>query len=212
MTVAKKMRLKGFRNVHYAKITNGQYDAPVHLKGGKKINVELNYESEEYESDDIIDEQEYIFTGGEGTLALKSLLPSEYALLFSNEVDEGEVTIRTSDIPSNGALLFERQKRNSKDKRLYVLYNTKFAPSAIAAESVGKGGGEIDEELKFSVGETEDNLLIYFLDTDLASEEQKAKIENWYKAVQFPGKNVMYGVAKTGESKVNESKVGASKQ
>lgn len=186
---AKKMRLKGFRNVHFAKITDEGYDTPVPLTGGKKINVELNYESEEYESDDMIDEQEYIFTGGEGTLSLKSLLPSEYALLFSNEVNDGEVAIRTSDIPANGALLFERQKRNSRDKRLYVIYNSKFAPSAIAAESVGKGGGEIDDELKFSIGEIDDNLLIFFIDTDIASEQQKNKIENWYKKVQLPGVN-----------------------
>ena len=184
---AKKLRLKGFRNVHFAKISDAGYEVPVHITGGKKVNIELKYESEDFESDDMIDEQEYIFMGGDGGLTIKSLIPSEYELLFGNTVDGGEVAIRTTDIASNGALLFERQKRNSNHKRLYAIYNTKFAPSAIAAESAGKGGGDIDEELKFSIGEADDNLVVYFLDTDLATEAQKTKIAKWYKEVQYPG-------------------------
>lgn len=184
---AKKLRLKGFRSVHFAPLETGNtYAVPVNLTGGKKVNIELKYESEDFESDDIIDEQEYIFMGGDGSLTLKSLLPSEYELLFGNSVNGGEVAIRTSDIAPNGALLFERQKRNSKDKRLYAIYNTKFAPSAIAAESAGKGGGDIDEELKFAIGEANDNLVVYFLDTDLATTAQKAKAAKWYTEVQFP--------------------------
>ncbi|WP_312288156.1 major tail protein [Terrisporobacter sp.] len=185
--MSKKLRLKGFRNVHYAKFTEGVFEAPVHLTGGKKVNIELKYESEEFESDDMIDEQEYIFAGGEGTLTLKSLLPSEYELLFGNTVDGGEVAIRTTDIASNGALIFERQLRNSHHKRLYVIYNVKFAPSSISAESVGKGGGDIDEELTFSVGESSDNLVVFFLDTLNATESQTAKIDKWFTAVQSPG-------------------------
>lgn len=186
---AKKLRLKGFRNVHFAKIGVGAraYEVPTLMTGGKKVNIELKYESEDFESDDMIDEQEYIFMGGDGSLSLKSLLPEEYELLFGNTVDGGEVAIRTTDIAPNGALLFERQKRNSNAKRLYVIYNTKFAPSAIAAESAGKGGGDIDEELKFAIGEADDNLVVYFIDTDIATEAQKAKIDKWYEEVQFPG-------------------------
>lgn len=185
---AKKLRLKGFRNVHFAKIGSaGDYEAPTLMTGGKKVNIELKYESEDFESDDMIDEQEYIFMGGDGSLTLKSLLPDEYELLFGNTVDGGEVAIRTTDIAPNGALLFERQKRNSNAKRLYVIYNTKFAPSAIAAESAGKGGGDIDEELKFAIGEADDNLVVYFIDTDIATEPQKAKITKWYTEVQYPG-------------------------
>ena len=185
---AKKLRLKGFKNVHFAKTgVAGAYEVPTHLTGGKKVNIELKYESEDFESDDMIDEQEYIFMGGDGGLTLKSLLPDEYELLFGNTVDGGEVAIRTTDIAPNGALLFERQKRNSNAKRLYVIYNTKFAPSAIAAESAGKGGGDIDEELKFAIGEADDNLVVYFIDTDIATEPQKLKIAKWYEEVQFPG-------------------------
>lgn len=185
---AKKLRLKGFKNVHFAKTgVAGAYEVPTHLTGGKKVNIELKYESEDFESDDMIDEQEYIFMGGDGGLTLKSLLPDEYELLFGNTVDGGEVAIRTTDIAPNGALLFERQKRNSNAKRLYVIYNTKFAPSAIAAESAGKGGGDIDEELKFAIGEADDNLVVYFIDTDIATPAQKTKIDKWYTEVQFPG-------------------------
>lgn len=187
MAQTKKLRLKGFRNVHYAKFNGETYDTPVHLQGGKKVNIELKYESEEFESDDMIDEQEYIFGGGEGTLTLKSLLPSEYELLFGNTVDGGEVSIKTTDMASTGALIFERQFRNSTNKRLYVIYNVKFAPSSISAESVGKGGGEIDEELSFTVGETKDNLIVFFLDTNTATEEQKAKVSTWFNKVQTPG-------------------------
>ncbi|MDB2049343.1 major tail protein [Clostridium perfringens] len=187
MTVAKK-RLKGFRNVHFAPVGIGniKYIPPVRLEGGKKVNIELKYELEEFESDDMIDEQEYIFVGGDGTLVLKSLTPAEYKTLFGNTVNGGEVAIRTTDISPNGALLFERQIRGTREKRLYVVYNTKFAPSAIAAESVGKGGGEIDEELSLSVGEGEDNLVVFFLDTLNATPAQKAKIAKWYTEVQFP--------------------------
>lgn len=204
---AKKLRLKGFRNVHFSKIgVDGAYEVPTHMTGGKKVNVELKYESEDFESDDMIDEQEFIFLGGEGGLNLKSLLPSEYELLFGNTVDGGEVAIRTTDIAPNGALLFERQKRNSHHKRLYVIYNTKFAPSAIAAESAGKGGGDIDEELKFSIGEAEDNLVVYFLDTDLATEAQKTKIAKWYTEVQYPGTTEQSQVLKLKQTMKKEDK------
>lgn len=184
MAKMKKKRLGGFRNIHMANLVEGVYADPVAIKGGKSINAELNYEQEEFESDDEVDYSEFIFTGGEGTLALASLIPEEYTVIFGNKKVKGGVAVKTSDLSPNNAIMFERQKKDRVNKRLYVIYNTKFAPSSIKAESAAKIGNEEIDELKYSVG-SNDGLIYHFIDTDDPTVTQD-QITNWYTEVQMP--------------------------
>lgn len=179
----KKTRLKGFKNIHFAPFVDGTFETPVQLPGAKKLEASLNYELEQRESDDRIDEQNYIFKGGEGTVSLKSLTPAEYKVLFSNTVNDEFVAVRTTDIAAQGALLYERRFTESNQRRLYCIFNVKFAPSSLAAESCGDGTKEIDEELTFSVGEHDDNLVYVMLDTDTTKPNLQALINKWYTQV-----------------------------
>lgn len=178
-----KTRLKGLRNIHFASNKTGTFVTPVHLSGAKKIESELKYELEQRESDNIIDEQEYVFTGGEGKLVLKSLTPIEHEALFDNETLDELVIVRTTDNAPSGALLFERNFAKSHHKRLYCIFNTLFAPCSLQGESSGKGTVELDEELSFSVGEYDDNVVYIFLDTDTTNPELLKLVETWYTKV-----------------------------
>ncbi|MGL5507206.1 MAG: major tail protein [Paraclostridium sp.] len=179
----KKTRLKGLRKIHFAAIAANGFATPLHLTGAKKLEAALDYELEQRESDDIIDEQEYIFKGGSGKLNLKSMTPQEYKEMFNNAVGDGLVAVKTTDEAPQGALLFERQFSKGGHKRLYCIYNVKFAPSSINAESCGDGTKEIDEELEFAVGEFEDNYIYITLDTDTTDAEELALISTWYTEV-----------------------------
>lgn len=182
----KKKRLGGFRNIHIAHMgDDGVYEAPVHITGGKSINIELSYESEEFESDDVIDHQEFIFTGGEGTLGLKSLAIDEFNLIFNNKKVKGGVVVSRDDLSPNCAVLFERQKKDKINRRFYVVYNTKFAPSSIKAETAAKIGNEEIDELKFSVGTTNEGYVYHIIDTDDPTVTQE-QITKWYTEVQMP--------------------------
>lgn len=180
----KKVRLRGLKKIHFARIEDsGEFATPIHLTGAKKFESSLNYELEQRESDDIIDEQSYIFQGGEGTLTLKSLTPMEYTEMFGHTTNDGLVVVRTTDIAPQGAILFERAFSGSNHKRLYCVFNCKFAPTGISAESMGMGTVEIDEELTFSVGEYEDNLVYVTLDTDSTVQGHKALADKWFTEV-----------------------------
>lgn len=179
----KKTRLKGLKKIHYAPISDSGFAIPTHLTGAKKLEATLDYELEQRESDDVIDDQEYIFKGGNGKVSLKSLTPDEYKVLFSNAMKEGLVAVKTTDIAPQGALMFERQFVGSSHKRLYCIFNVKFAPSSLSAESCGDGTKEIDDELEFAIGEFEDNYVYIFVDTDTDNAQVKALITKWYTAV-----------------------------
>ncbi|MBS6502575.1 MAG: hypothetical protein KH415_13300 [Clostridium sp.] len=183
--IVKKQRLKGLANIHIAVIDeDGTHLEPVKVEGAKSISAELSFEAEEFESDNFIDYNDYIFTGGEGTMTLKSMALSEFKLLFNNSYIKGGVEINTKDIAPNCAILFERLKLDRKNKRLYVIYNNKFAPAGIKGQSAAKPGTEELDELKFSVGEFTDGKVVYFIDTDDPNVSQE-QIMNWYKTVQF---------------------------
>lgn len=69
-----KQRLKGLSNIHVAIIEEGgTHGTPVKVEGAKSISAELTFEQEEFESDNVIDYSDFIFTGGEGTMVLKSM-------------------------------------------------------------------------------------------------------------------------------------------
>lgn len=186
----KKQRIGGFRNIHIATIEDGEHTTPVGVEGAKSISAELNFELEEFESDDEFDHQEYIFTGGEGTLGIKSTSLEEFKLIFNNTYRKGGVEINANDLSKNVAILFERQKLDKKNKRLYILYNVKFSPAGIKAETAAKPGTEQIDELKFLVGQFGEGSIVYFIDTDDADVEPD-QVLNWYKTVQFLSKEVI---------------------
>ncbi len=184
-TKAQKQRLKGLSNIHIAVIDEeGTHSTPVKVEGAKSISAELTFEQEEYESDNVIDYNDFIFTGGEGTLVLKSMSLKEFKLLFNNAYIKGGVEINTKDVAPNCAVLFERLKLDRKNKRLYVIYNVKFAPAGIKGQSAAKPGTEETDELKFSIGEFTNGSVVYFIDTDEPGVVQE-QITNWFKEVQF---------------------------
>ena len=180
-----KQRLKGLSNIHVAIIEEGgTHGTPVKVEGAKSISAELTFEQEEFESDNVIDYSDFIFTGGEGTMVLKSMSLKEFNLLFNNAYVKGGVEINTKDVAPNCAILFERLKLDRKNKRLYVIYNVKFAPAGIKGQSAAKPGTEETDELKFSIGEFTDGAVVYFIDTDDPSVTEE-QITGWYKNVQF---------------------------
>ena len=75
-------------------------------------------------------------------------------------------------------------KLDRKNRRLYVIYNVKFAPAGIKGQSAAKPGTEETDELKFSIGEFTDGAVVYFIDTDDPS-VTKEQITGWYQEVQF---------------------------
>ena len=175
-----KQRLKGLSNIHVAIIEEGgTHGTPVKVEGAKSISAELTFEQEEFESDNVIDYSDFIFTGGEGTMVLKSMSLKEFNLLFNNAYVKGGVEINTKDVAPNCAILFERLKLDRKNKRLYVIYNVKFAPAGIKGQSAAKPGTEETDELKFSIGEFTDGAVVYFIDTDDPS-VTKMQITDWY--------------------------------
>lgn len=183
-----KQRLKGLSNIHVAIIEgggiHGTHGTPVKVEGAKSISAELTFEQEEFESDNVIDYSDFIFTGGEGTMVLKSMSLAEFKLLFNNAYVKGGVEINTKDVAPNCAILFERLKLDRKNKRLYVIYNVKFAPAGIKGQSAAKPGTEETDELKFSIGEFTDGAVVYFIDTDDPSVTEE-QITGWYQTVQF---------------------------
>lgn len=180
-----KQRLKGLSNIHVAIIEEGgTHGTPVKVEGAKSISAELTFEQEEFESDNVIDYSDFIFTGGEGTMVLKSMSLKEFNLLFNNAYVKGGVEINTKDVAPNCAILFERLKLDRKNRRLYVIYNVKFAPAGIKGQSAAKPGTEETDELKFSIGEFTDGAVVYFIDTDDPSVTEE-QITDWYKNVQF---------------------------
>lgn len=180
-----KQRLKGLSNIHVAIIEEGGiHGTPVKVEGAKSISAELTFEQEEFESDNVIDYSDFIFTGGEGTMVLKSMSLAEFKLLFNNAYVKGGVEINTKDVAPNCAILFERLKLDRKNKRLYVIYNVKFAPAGIKGQSAAKPGTEETDELKFSIGEFTDGAVVYFIDTDDPSVTEE-QITGWYQTVQF---------------------------
>ena len=179
-----KKRLGGLTNIHFAKLVNGIFQTPVRLEGGKKIELELNFEGIEFFSDNIMDFSDYVFAGGEGTLTLKGLSTEDYNLLYGNSVNKGGVSVKSTDISNEGAFLFERSKLGSNEKRLYVVYACKCAPTSLSGETKEGSINEELEEIKFSVRELETNEIYYFMDTD-AEEADADKIAAWYTEVQM---------------------------
>ncbi|MCI9110888.1 major tail protein [uncultured Clostridium sp.] len=181
----KKRILAGLSSIHFAPFVEGEYQTPVPILFAKKIENKLEYESSQEWADDKVVDNGYDFVGGEGTLTVLSLTSDEQALLFGNTVVKGGIKVNSGDVSPQGAFLFERKKKRSQHKRLYVIYNCVCSPISISAESIedGKGEGATDE-ITYSIGEHSNGDIYYYIDTDDSTVDQTA-ISNWYNEVQF---------------------------
>lgn len=184
----KKKLLKGFDEVHFAPFTVGgdSYETPVRIHNAKKIESELEYESDDDWGDDQILISEYNYAGGEGTLTTVGLDKKEYNTLFNNKIVKGGIVVNANDIAKEGAFLFSRKKKGSKHKRLYVLYACKCSQSGVSAESIESGKGPAGEdEINFKIGQDAEGNILHFIDTDDETVDPEA-ITNWFKTVQKP--------------------------
>jgi phi13 family phage major tail protein len=181
-----KKRLGGFRNIHVAELnSDGTYAVPTPIAGAKSIETELTYENVQFYADNAIDFSDFIFNGGEGTLTVSGLTMSEYQTLFGSSVANGGVLVKSNDIAPDVAILFERNKLGSKDKVLYAIYNCKFAPPSISAQTMAGGIEEETVELTFSVRELAEGQVFYMLDSGDATADPLA-VSGWYEAVKKP--------------------------
>lgn len=178
--------LKGLKNVHFAKWNGDGYEAPVPIKYAKKIENTLNYETDSDWADDEIVSVENGFSGGEGTLNTLGLLAEEQTLLFGSKKVPGGIVVKSDDLAPTGAFLFERKKKESTARRLYVVYACKCSPASFGGETIEEGKGASEEsEISYSISENSNYGIFYFIDTD-AADAPKSQVENWYKEVQFP--------------------------
>lgn len=182
----KKKLLKGFSNVHFAPFENNAYATPIPIQNAKKIEAELKYESEPEWADDGMVDDEFNYAGGEGSLTTLGLDKTEYNTLFDNKIVKGGIVVNAGDVSREGAFLFERKKKSSKHKRLYVIYACRCSPPGINAETIEDGKGSAGEdEIKFNIGQAENEDVFHFIDTDDPTVDPET-ITNWFKTVQKP--------------------------
>lgn len=185
MAKAKKL-LKGLRSIHFAPYVDGEFETPQPILYAKKIENQLNYESETEWADDEIVDQSNGYNGGEGTLSVLGLLPTEQKLLFGNEVVKGGVVVKTTDEAPTGAFLFERGKKGSTHKRLYVIYACKCAPSSFNGETVEEGKASASEnEISYTISNLPTGEIYHYIDTDDTTVDPTA-ITKWFTEVQMP--------------------------
>ncbi len=182
----KKKILRGLSNIHFAPLVDGEFQTPVPILYAKKCECKLSYEGEPEWADDRLVENGYEFAGGEGTLSVLALTAEEQSVLFGNTLVKGGLKVNSADIAPEGAFLFERKKKNSNEKRLYVIYACVCSPANISAETIeeGKGAGSVDE-INFAVGQLSNGDIYHYVDTDDPTIPAEAKT-NWFKTVQKP--------------------------
>lgn len=174
-----KKRLAGLKGIHVAQYENGSFKTPVPITGAKSVSAELEYSEVKFYADDVNDFADYQFSGGSGELVLSGLQLEEYKTLFGCDFQEGITTVNSGDTTPQLALLFERKKLGTQDRVLYVIYNVKFAPPAIEANTLE---GDVSEEtitLSFTVSEMPNGDVYRMADTSVAT----TAAQNWYTRV-----------------------------
>lgn len=179
--------LRGFRNVHFAKETSSGFGVPKRIHNGRSIETKLNYETEQEWADDSIVDNTSTFAGGEGKLNVLGLTIEEFSELFGALVVKGGVVVTDHDIAPKGAFLFEKQRKNSTNRRLYVIYNCQCAPGNITAETINEGKGQATEdEITFSVGSLPGTGYVYFFVDTEDSTVDAQQVAKWFTEVQMP--------------------------
>lgn len=174
-----KKRLAGLKGIHVAPYSEGAFTTPIPITGAKSVSAELEYSEVKFYADDVNDFADYQFSGGSGELVLSGLKLEEYKTLFGSDYANGIATVNSGDVTPQLALLFERKKLGTQDKMLYVLYNVKFAPPTIEANTLE---GDISEEtitLSFTVSELSNGDVYRIADT----EKNKEVADGWYTKV-----------------------------
>ena len=174
-----KKRLAGLKGIHVAQYEGGTFKTPVPITGAKSVSAELEYSEVKFYADDVNDFADYQFSGGSGELVLSGLQLEEYKTLFGCDFQDGITTVNSGDTMPQLALLFERKKLGTQDKVLYVIYNVKFAPPAIEANTLE---GDVSEEtmtLSFTVSEMPNGDVYRMADTSVAT----TAAQNWYTRV-----------------------------
>lgn len=174
-----KKRLAGLKGIHVAPYENGSFKTPVPITGAKSVSAELEYSEVKFYADDVNDFADYQFSGGSGELVLSGLQLEEYKTLFGCNFQDGITTVNSGDTMPQLALLFERKKLGTQDKVLYVIYNVKFAPPAIEANTLE---GDVSEEtitLSFTVSEMPNGDVYRMADTSVAT----TAAQSWYTKV-----------------------------
>ena len=184
--MATKKLLRGLKNIHFAKWIGSTFEQPVRITNAKRIENSLTYETETEWADDALIDTTTGFAGGEGTFVTLGLTAEEQALLFGNTAVKGGVSVKSTDIAPTGALLFERGKKNSTHRRLYVVYACQCNPASFGGETVEEGKGSASEdEVSYTIGEHSEHGVYFYIDTD-ASDVDSTQIANWFTEVQTP--------------------------
>lgn len=174
-----KKRLAGLKGIHVAPFNGSAFETPIPITGAKSVSAELEYSEVKFYADDVNDFSDYQFSGGSGELVLSGLKLEEYKTLFGSAYADGITTVNSSDVTPQLALLFERKKLGTQERMLYVLYNVKFAPPTIEANTLE---GDISEEtitLSFTVSEMANGDVYRIADT----EKNKEVADGWYNKV-----------------------------
>lgn len=178
--------LKGLKKIHFAAYKDGAYETPVPILYAKKTENKLKYEGEQEWADDRIVDSSNGYAGGEGTLSTLGLLASEQALLFGNTIVKGGLAVKSSDEAPEGAFLFERGKKGSSHRRLYVIYSCKCSPAGVSGETVEEGKAAAGvEEINYSIGEDAEGNIYHYVDTDDTTIDSTT-VDQWYTEVQKP--------------------------
>ena len=93
----KKKVLRGFSNIHFAPYVDGEYQTPVKIEGAKSGEFKLNFEHDPSYADDVLFDNGYLYTGGEGNITVLDLTPEEQALILGNRKVKGGVVNNIGD-------------------------------------------------------------------------------------------------------------------
>ena len=184
--MAEKQVIRGFSNIHFAPLTGeGTYGAPVKIAGAKSGEFKLNFEHDPSYADDVIFNNGFLYTGGEGTISVLELTPDEQALILGNKKVKGGVVVNSNDVAPSGAFLFEKKFKGSTHKRLYVVYNCICSNPGLTMQTIEDKAEDSVCEIPLSVSETSDGNIYFFIDTNDATVDQ-AQVTGWYTSVQKP--------------------------
>lgn len=184
--MAEKQVIRGFSNIHFAPLQEeGSYGTPIKISGAKSGEFKLNFEHDPTYADDVIFNNGFLYTGGEGNISVLELTPDEQALILGNKKVKGGVVVNSNDVSPSGAFLFEKKFKGSNHKRLYVVYNCICSNPGLTMQTIEDKAEDSVVEIPLSVSETEEGNIFYFIDTNDATADQ-SQISAWYTEVQEP--------------------------
>lgn len=187
-----KINLSGFSNIHVAKMKTPDsagvkptYDVPVALKGGKNIEVSLNFEGVTFYADNAVSYSDNFFSGGEVTLSLSGLTVEEYVMLFGNKKDtNGLLSVNANHLAPELAITFEKKILGTENAvRRFVLYAVKLAPGSISAETIADSINEEPVELTGVVRQLADGEIYSMVDTNDTAYD--IALDNWHEEIKF---------------------------